>query len=281
MPSSPQARRGGRSSSGVVSLTTDFGVSEPFVGLVKAQILARHPAARIVDLTHGVPPFSTEAAAFWIERSYRYFPPGSVHLVVVDPGVGTNRRLLAVALDDQLFLAPDNGVLGPLVGMPGAEVRAVAASTLLELGIREPSPTFHGRDVLGPLAGELSSGEVLFERLGSPCDDWVRPSWAPPELLGQWIRGRVVIVDNFGNCFSNIEAISILPYEVRSVLFGGHALPWVRTYGDRPPGTGIALINAFGVLEAAWVEGNASRRLGLAPGSPVEVELGRPPPASG
>ena len=97
MPSSPQVPAGGRSTSGVVSLTTDFGVSEPFVGLVKAQILARHPAARIVDLTHGVPPFSTEAAAFWTERSHRYFPPGSVHVVVVDPGVGTDRRLLAVA----------------------------------------------------------------------------------------------------------------------------------------------------------------------------------------
>lgn len=281
MPSSPQVPAGGRSTSGVVSLITDFGVSEPFVGLVKAQILARHPAARIVDLTHGVPPFSTEAAAFWIERSHRYFPPGSVHVVVVDPGVGTNRRLLAVALDNQLFLAPDNGVLGPLAGMPGAKVRAVAASTLLGLGIREPSPTFHGRDVLGPLAGELSSGEVPFEKLGSPCDDWARPSWALPEVLGKTVHGRVIIVDHFGNCFSNIEAASIVKYEVMGVLFGGHALPWVRTYGDRPPGTGIALINAFGVLEAAWVEGNACRRLGLAPGSPVEVELGRLPLGSG
>ena len=281
MPSQPQVPTGGRSIRGIVSLTTDFGVSEPFVGLVKAQILARHPAARVVDLTHGVPPFSTEAAAFWIERSHRFFPPGSVHVVVVDPGVGTSRRLLAVALDEQLFVAPDNGVLGPLAGMPGASVRAVAASTLLELGIREPSPTFHGRDILGPLAGEVSSGGVSFEKLGSLCDDWVRPGWARPEVVGKRVSGRVLIVDNFGNCFSNIEAQSIVPHEVKAVSFGGHALPWVRTYGDRPPGTGIALINAFGVLEAAWVEGNACRQLGLAPGAAVEVELGRVPPGSG
>ena len=281
MPSSPQVPAGGRSTSGVVSLTTDFGFSEPFVGLVKVQILGRHPAARIVDLTHGVPPFSTEAAAFWIERSRRYFPPGSVHVVVVDPGVGTARRLLAVALDRQLFLAPDNGVLGPLAGTPGAKVRAVAASTLLELGIREPSATFHGRDIFGPLAGELSSGEVPFEKLGSPCDDWVRPGWALPEVLGKTLLGRVIIVDHYGNCFSNIESQSIVKHEIKRVSFGGHALPWVRTYGDRPPGTGIALINAFGVLEAAWVEGSACRQLGLAPGSPVEVELGRPPPGGG
>jgi S-adenosylmethionine hydrolase len=281
MPSSPQVPAGGRSTSGIVSLTTDFGVSEPFVGLVKAQILVRHPAARIVDLTHGVPPFSTEAAAFWIERSHRYFPPGSVHVVVVDPGVGTDRRLLAVALDGQLFLAPDNGVLGPLAGMPGAKVRAVAASTLLELGIREPSATFHGRDVLGPLAGELSSGEVPFEKLGSLCDDWVRPGWALPEVLGKTVFGKVIIVDHYGNCFSNIDSKSIVSREVKRVSFEGHVLPWVRTYGDRPPGTGIALINAFGVLEAAWVEGSACRQLGLAIGSPVEVELGRPPPGGG
>ena len=281
MPSSPQVPAGGRSTSGVVSLTTDFGLTEPFAGLVKAQILARYPAARIVDLTHGVPPFSTEAAAFWIERSHRYFPPGSIHLVVVDPGVGTDRRLLAVALDNQLFLAPDNGVLGRLAGMPGARVRVVAASTLLELGIREPSPTFHGRDVFGPLAGELSSGGVAFEGLGSPCSDWIRPSWAVPEVRGQTVHGRVIFADTFGNLFSNIEATSIVPYQIKGVSFGGHTLPWVRTYGDRPPGTGIALINAFGVLEAAWVEGNACSQLGLGPGSPVEVELGRPPPGSG
>jgi S-adenosylmethionine hydrolase len=259
----------------VVSLTTDFGVTEPFVGLVKAQLLARHPGARIVDLTHGIPPCSTEAAAFWIERSGGYFPPGSLHLVIVDPGVGTNRRILAVEVDGQCYLGPDNGVLGSLAGRAGARVRAVQMASLASLGIGPPSPTFHGRDVFAPLAGALSSGDLSFGELGVPCEDWVRSSWRQPQRVGARILGRVILVDSFGNCFSNIDEQSLVEYEVISVTFGTHKLPWVRTYGDRPGGSAVALVNAFGVVEAAWVEGNAADRLGLAPGAAVEVRLGR------
>jgi S-adenosylmethionine hydrolase len=266
---------------GVVSLLTDFGVAEPFVGLVKAQILARHGMARIVDLTHGVPPFSTEVAAFWIERSYRYFPAGSVHIAIVDPGVGTARRVLLVALDDQLFLAPDNGLLGRLAGRDGARVRAIEMDSLPGLGLHEPSPTFHGRDVFGPLAAELSSGKVRFDQLGSPCLDWIRPTWAGPELRDHVLRGQVIIIDSFGNCFSNIESTSLSLHEIESITFGAARLPLVRTYGDRPAGTGIALINAFGVVEAASVEGSACQRLGLQLGSPVEIRLGLLRPTAG
>jgi S-adenosylmethionine hydrolase len=266
---------------GVVSLITDFGVTEPFVGLVKAQILARHAEARIVDLTHGVPQYSTEVAAFWIERSYQYFPVGSVHVAIVDPGVGTARRILLVALDGQLFLAPDNGLLGRLAGRGGARVRAIEMNSLPGLGIHEPSPTFHGRDVFGPLAADLSSGKVPFDQLGSACADWVRPAWAGPELLADSIRGQVIVIDSFGNCFSNIESLPLVKREVLAVTFGTARLPFVRTYGDRPRGTGIALINAFGVLEAACVEGNARQRLGLELGSPVEVRLGHSRPTGG
>jgi S-adenosylmethionine hydrolase len=275
MPSSPAPPGPAQLPSGVVSLTTDFGITEPFVGLVKAQILARHPAARIVDLTHAIAPFCVEAAAFWIGRSYRFFPPGSLHLVIVDPGVGTSRRILAVAVDGHMFLGPDNGVLGPLAGRTGASVRAVDRASLTALGVAEPSPTFHGRDIFAPLAGALSAGELPFGQLGSACDDWTRPTWPAVERAGTRLRGRVILVDTFGNCFSNIDGKSIVPYEVLKVTFGAHQLAWVRTYGERPAGTGVALINAFGVLEAACVEASAARRLGLAPGAAVEVELGR------
>ena len=269
------------STCGVVSLLTDFGVTEPFVGLVKAQILARYAEARIVDLTHGVPPYSTEVAAFWIERSYQYFPMGSVHVAIVDPGVGTARRILLMALDGQLFLAPDNGLLGRLAGRDGARVRAIEMGALPGLGIHEPSPTFHGRDVFGPLAADLCSGKARFDQLGSACADWTRPTWAGPEQLADGIRGQVIVIDSFGNCFSNIESISLVTDEIISVTFGRARLPFVRTYGDRPAGTGIALINAFGVLEAACVEGNAQRRLGLEVGSPVETRLGHSRPTAG
>jgi S-adenosylmethionine hydrolase len=238
----------------VVSLITDFGLTEPFVGLVKAQLLARHPGARIVDLTHGIPPFSTEAAAFWIERSCRYFPPGSLHLVIVDPGVGTDRRILTVELDGQTYLGPDNGVLGPLAGTAGARVRAVD---------------------MGSLAGALSSGDLAVGDLGLPCEDWVRPGWLKPQRVGASIHGRVILIDSFGNCFSNIDEESLVKHEIESVNFGTHRLSWVRTYGERPAGSAVALVNAFGVVEAACVEGNAARSLGLAAGAAVEVRLGR------
>lgn len=259
-------------------MTTDFGSAEPFVGLVKAQILGRHPDASIVDLTHDVAAFETEAAAFWIERSFRYFPPGSVHVVVVDPGVGTDRRILAVLLDGHLLLAPDNGVLGRIAAMPGALVRAFSAGHLSGLALPEPSATFHGRDLFGPLAGELAAGRIRFQALGRSCDDWVRATWDGPVVETDRILGRVIIVDRFGNCFSNIDAESLKSSEVKSVRFGVHELPLARTYGDHPAGTGIALVNAFGVLEAACVAGRADDRLALGLGAPVEVRLRGPDP---
>jgi S-adenosylmethionine hydrolase len=276
VPVSPVQRAVPDAPSGVVSLTTDFGQQDPFAGLVKARILGSHPAARIIDLTHGVAPFSTEAAAFWVERSYRYFPPGSLHLVIVDPGVGTDRRILAVAADKHFFLGPDNGVLAPLAAREGARVRAVAMGSLEAYGIAKPSPTFHGRDVFAPLAGGLSSGKLSFDELGLPCENWLRADWPVPEADTNKIRGRIVLVDSFGNCFSNIEAELINTYEVSSVTFGAHRLPWRRTYAEAPAGSGLALINAFGVLEAACAQGNAARQFGLAPGAQVLVELGGP-----
>jgi len=277
----PPAQPGhGEAPSGIVSLTTDFGLTEPFVGLVKAKVLASCPGARIVDLTHGIPAFSTEAAAFWVERSCHDFPPGTLHLVIVDPGVGTDRRILAIHVDGQFFLGPDNGVLAPAAARAGARVRAIEMGSLEALGLGQPSPTFHGRDVFAPLAGALASGSLPFVELGSPCRDWARPNWPGVERTASRVRGRVLLVDSFGNCFSNIDAISIVPYEVRSVTFGTHRLPWVRTYGDRPAGSDVALINAFGVLEAARVQGNASLSLGIAVGTAVEVGLGRVPPGA-
>lgn len=255
----------------LVSLTTDFGLADPFVGLVKAQILGRCPQALLVDLTHGIAPQRVEEAAFWVERSWRHFPAGTLHLVVVDPGVGSPRRLLAVRLAGQLFLGPDNGALGGLAASPGAEVRNVSAGTLDRLGLAKPSATFHGRDVFAPLAGELAAGRLTFEALGLPAGSWVPRPGPDPAPVADGVLGRVVLIDHFGNCFSNIDAELIVVHDIEEVRFGGHALPIVRTYADRPAGTDVALVNAFGVLEAARVEGRADAALGLRPGSPVAV----------
>ena len=255
----------------IVSLTTDFGLSDPFVGIVKAQILLRCPQVHLVDLTHAIAAQRVEEAAFWLERSWRHFPEGTLHLVVVDPGVGSARGVLAVAVGGQLFLGPDNGALGGLASLAGAAIRTVAPGTLERLGLAAPSATFHGRDVFAPLAGELAAGRISFEELGSPATTWAARPGQAAEAGPEGVTGRVLLVDRFGNCFSNIEANLISGHEVRTVHFGGHPLPLVRTYADRPPGTDIALVNAFGVLEAARVQGHAARSLGLGPDSPVHV----------
>lgn len=282
MSAAPDARPSPQRVPRLVSLTTDFGLADPFVGLVKAQILRRCPGALIVDLTHEVMPHDVEAAAFWLERSWSHFPSGSLHLVVVDPGVGSPRGLLAVQVADQLFLGPDNGVLGALAAMSGACARKVSAETLVRLGLAAPSATFHGRDLFAPLVGELAAGRLRFDALGPVADGWVRRPGPDPEAGPNKVLGRVILIDRFGNCFSNIEEQSLIAHEVQFVRFGGHELPLVRSYADRPPGTDVALINAFGVLEAARVQGRAADALGLGPGSPVEVSWpGQAPAARG
>ena len=260
----------------IVTLTTDFGLADAFVGLVKAGILARCPTARIVDLTHLLPSYGIEAGAFWIERSFRSFPPGTVHLGVVDPGVGTPRRIVLVQQAGQLFLGPDNGLLGPIAGLAGAVVRAVTPDFLQSEGITELSPTFHGRDLFAPLVGLLAQGTRVPQEVGPVIGDWQRsPGPGPAQSAGR-IRGRVLIIDKFGNCFSDIRSELLVERKDLEGFVADRRLPWVRTYGDRPDGSLVALVNAFGVVEVACVGGHAARALGLQPGDPVEVRYADP-----
>jgi hypothetical protein len=255
----------------VVSLLTDFGSSEPFVGLVKARILGCCPDAAIVDLTHELPPFAIEAAAFWIARAFGYFPAGSVHVCVVDPGVGTARRILLVEHAGQYFLAPDNGLLTDIADGEGATVRAVDLRVPERWGLGPPSATFHGRDLFAPLAGRLADGSIGPEELGRPVQDWLRLDRLPVEISPSRIQGRILFADRFGNIFSNIELVSLVHSTAWQVYAGGRAVPWVRTYGNGTPGSLVALENAFGVLEIACVHGSAALALGSGPGTQVEL----------
>lgn len=264
-------RQAGAVAAPFVTLTTDFGLDDPFVGLVKARILAGCPAARIVDLTHALSPYAIEAGAFWIERCSDWFPPGSFHLGIVDPGVGTSRRILAVGTGGQVFLGPDNGLLGPVAARRGAVVRWVDAAVPGRIGLSGVSATFHGRDILGPLLGLLAAGRLAFEDLGAATEAWHRPDWPDVEAGSEGVRGRVILVDRFGNCFSNITSKSLKLVEDPEPVFGGHPLPLVRTYGERPAGSLVALVNSFDVVEAACVAGSAANRLKLGPGAPVEI----------
>jgi S-adenosylmethionine hydrolase len=257
----------------LVTLTTDFGTRDPFAGLMKVQLLARCPEARIVDLTHEIPAFRPAAAAFWLERVPHWCPAGTVHVAVVDPGVGTARRLLVVEAFGQWFLAPDNGLLGGLLLRPEAVVHEIAPECTTRFALGARSATFHGRDVLAPLAGELAAGRATPADLGPRITDaWRepgRPAAACAARAGA--DGVVIWVDRYGNAYTSLAADRVAADCVAALEVAGRTLPLLRTYGDAAPGTAIALVNSFGVVEVAVVQGSAAEVLRLEVGTPVRL----------
>jgi S-adenosylmethionine hydrolase len=258
--------------SGVITLTTDFGSEGPFVAVMKGCILARYRAATLVDVTHEIPVHWPAEAGFWLARSFRYFPAGTVHVAVVDPGVGTGREILCVERDEHVFLAPDNGLLAAVIGAnPEAVVIRVDPQLLGPLDLPVPSATFHGRDIFAPIAAALAGGQILPRELGEISREYV-PDWVeePVVATGQ-ITGAILTVDHFGNLISNIDAGLVRKLEAPVVRVGTHRLPLLKTYGDVAPGEYLALINSFGVLEIARAEQSAADGLGVGRGAPVQV----------
>ena len=258
---------------GVITITTDFGHQGPFVATMKGQILTHLPTARIIDVTHEVPVYWPAEAGFWLSRAFRFFPVGSVHAAVVDPGVGTKRDIIAVTAADHAFLAPDNGLLAPILARtPGAQVRCLDLPRLqAKLSLPTPSATFHGRDIFAPIAAALAAGRLAFEDVGSVAREWI-PSWVddPTASAGQ-VSGVVITMDHFGNLITNIDADLINTFTAPIVRTGGHSFPLRRTYGDVQPGDYLALVNSFGVVEIARAEQSAAEGLGLGRGAPVIV----------
>ena len=264
--------------SGVITLTSDFGLTDPFVGVMKGQVLRRFADARIVDLTHAVSVHRPAEAGFWLGRSYAYFPRGTVHVAVVDPGVGSSRRIAVVEGDGHVFLAPDNGLLARVLQRLATApvVRHLDPALLASLGLDRPSHTFHGRDIFAPLAAELAGGRLPPERLGAPGATLQSDGLAAPRLEADGASGAVVTIDHFGNLLTNLDAALIAAIDRPVVQVAGHDLPLLRTYSDAGDGEYLALVNSFGVVEVARSGGNAAAGLGVGPGAPVLV---RPRPA--
>jgi S-adenosylmethionine hydrolase len=258
--------------SGVITITTDFGHKGPFVGVMKGVIVSRFRDARIIDLTHDIPAQWPPEAGFWVRRSYRYFPPGSVHLAIVDPGVGTERDILIVEYDHHYFMAPDNGLLGRMLDYAdGAAVFKLDLGALERLGIPTPSNTFHGRDVFAPIAAELAAGNTTPVSIASATDTWI-PAWVEePEISTGKVSGSIITVDAFGNLISNIEGAMIQDLDTPVVHVAGHAIPLRMTYGNVKPGEYLALVNSFDVVEVARAESSAAQGLGVERGAPVTV----------
>jgi S-adenosyl-L-methionine hydrolase (adenosine-forming) len=254
----------------VVTLLTDFGLDDTYVGQVKGAVLTVAPDATLVDLTHAVPPQDVQAGAFLLWAAVEPFPAGTIHVAVVDPGVGSARRAIAIrSRRGDVFVGPDNGLLLPAVDRLGGCTTAVALTerAYWRLANRDPSPTFHGRDVFGPVAGHLAS-DVPLERLGQVIDD-VRQPFSLPEPNG--LSGEVLHVDTYGNLVTNFRAQS-LPARFR-VRVGQHTVEPATHYAEVEPQALMALTGSTGLLEIAARNASAAALTGATRGTPVRVLL--------
>jgi S-adenosylmethionine hydrolase len=259
----------------LITLLTDFGARDAYVASLKGVILGLNPAANLVDLSHEVPPQNVRAGALILAAAAPYFPPGTIHLAVVDPGVGSPRRALAAHCQEQFWVGPDNGLFHLIF-------RRAPVLTLVSL--KNPayfrpqvSATFHGRDIFAPVAAHLSLG-VDLDRFGPRITDPVSLDFPEPEFAPEAIRGEIISVDRFGNLVSNVPAADLtawlgqarLHLRLASLQLQGLA----RTYTDAAPGEFLALEGSHGLLEIACAMDNAARRLQAGVGLAVEIRKG-------
>ncbi|MGQ9715708.1 MAG: SAM hydrolase/SAM-dependent halogenase family protein [Anaerolineae bacterium] len=251
----------------IVTLTTDFGLEDAYVGAMKGVILGLAPDVVLVDVSHQVPPQDVLHAALLLEGIVPHYPPQTIHVLVVDPGVGTERRPIAIATDLGLFVGPDNGVLTPALDLPGE--KAVVHLTERRFFRHPVSQTFHGRDVFAPVAAHLARG-VPLEAMGPRIADPVRLGLPKPVPAGPgvWLA-EVIHVDRFGNCITNLRAEDLDgPPEAWTFEVAGHLLRGLQpTYGAVPEGALLALVGSSGRVEVAQRMGHAARTLGLGRGA--------------
>ncbi|HEX2203966.1 MAG TPA: SAM-dependent chlorinase/fluorinase [Longimicrobium sp.] len=261
----------------IVTLLTDFGTADYFVGAMKGVLLSRDPRIAPVDLTHDIPAHDVHAAAFTLLAAYGCFPRGTVHVAVVDPGVGSRRRPIAVEAGGHRFVGPDNGLFGWVMEREG-DARVVHLTR--EAHFRTPvSATFHGRDVFAPVAAALAAGTPL-EALGDPVDDAVRLSpLRPARREDGTVEGSVLHVDHFGNCVTNLTRADLPGSEegrLKLVLNGTRIRALRRFYADGEDGTAepFAIWGSAGFLEVVIFRDSAARRLGVHRGDAVTAAVG-------
>jgi S-adenosylmethionine hydrolase len=256
----------------LITLTTDFGSGSHYVAAAKGVILALNSEVRIVDLSHDIPAQDLRQAAFFLANTLHYFPPEALHVVIVDPGVGSKRPILYVELANLRVLVPDNGCWTWL--LEGGRRRP----RVIRLGEQrfwrsKVSATFHGRDIFAPVAANLSLG-LDPRQLGPIVSDWVSLERPLPHRTPQGVSGEVIYVDAFGNLITNIPGETLtLDDRPKRVLVGGAEVPQiVRTYADATAGTLVALVSSSEWLEVALVQGNAARQLQAGIGTPITIE---------
>lgn len=260
---------------GTITLLTDFGIKDGNVGVMKGVIWKIAPQAQIADLSHLIGPQNVREAALIVARSAPYFPSGTVHVAVVDPGVGTERRPLAASLGDQFFVGPDNGVFTLVLERAEKEGAPVMCIHLdrPEFWLPAVSYVFHGRDIFAPVAAYLAAGVSITE-LGTPISDPLRLVLPQPVRSGKMWKGELIHVDHFGNLSSNMRLEHLGSIRAATVRLCGREIKGlVRTFGERAPGELVALFGSSGNLIVSVVNGNAAAELGAHVGDVVEVEV--------
>ena len=259
-------------SDSLITLTTDFGVTAPYVAVMKGVIFSINPAARIVDLSHAIRPQDVRHASYFLSTAVPYFPAGTIHVCVVDPGVGSERAAIHVECGGQHLIGPDNGIFTCLFRRAGV---TAAVRRLAERRYWQPrvSNTFHGRDIFAPVAAHLSLdinpaelGPVLLKPVELPNHSAV--------TFGNHWRGEVLFVDDFGNIITNVPACKVKSLPVKVSIEGSspEVVRWVRTYSEAAAGELVCLFSSDGYFEIAEVNGNAARRLSVSEGGVVELE---------
>lgn len=256
----------------VITLATDFGMGSPYAAVMHGVILSINAEAKIVDLTHSIAPQNVRQGACVLEESTGWFPPGTIHVAVIDPGVGSERRIVYAEIGRQRYVAPDNGLLSRLVlRTPATRIIAVREA---EHWLPHISSTFHGRDIMAPVAARLSLG-LEPERLGPPATNLFSLEWKEAVILPGKIQGSVLSVDSFGNLITDITEAMLADAprdeKVRIVCDEHETQGIFRAYSDQPEFTLLALIGSSGHLELAIVNDSAAGMLGIQPGAAVTV----------
>jgi S-adenosylmethionine hydrolase len=262
----------------IITLTTDFGVADWFVGAMKGVILGLQPRAVLVDITHEIAPGDIRAGAFALAASHGYFPRGTIHVAVVDPGVGSRRGAIAVQTTNYFFVGPDNGVLSLALGREKSKaIHRIANEQLL---LHPISDTFHGRDVFAPVAAHLSAGAPI-QKLGPPIQDFLRLNWPTPRIGRNEAAGEIVYIDRFGNAITNVADSALSAFDrdrcevsIKSIK-RKRLCPVCSFYQAVPAGQPVAVFGSSGFLEIAVNGGSAAKSLRLKIGDRATVRQRR------
>lgn len=256
----------------IITLTTDFGLSDHYVGTIKGVILSRCPQATIIDITHELPPFSIVAGAYAISQAASFFPAQTIHVIVVDPGVGTERKAILAEAGNQLFVAPDNGLLTLILDRHKEAV--VREITNRSLWLDSPSHTFHGRDVFSPVAAFLASGKAMPENVGPVLNHPERFRDISPRQIqpGVW-EGVVLSTDHFGNLITNFLTATSSSRFIVDV--NRHQIKrFHKTFGEAPPGLPFIYHGSSGYVEIGINQQSAAQELGVSPGDRITMFAG-------